>query len=81
MKAIDEAVEIAINCQKYIVPPDIQENIEDWYNHTDITDPFVLAAAALEFGSYDNQIYLEELLENTIEYFPERGLDILYKDD
>lgn len=30
----------------------IEDEIKSWYQHTDITDPYELAAAALWFGEY-----------------------------
>ena len=30
----------------------ITKDVKSWYQHTDITDPFELAAAALWFGEY-----------------------------
>lgn len=46
----------------------IQDKVLDWYNHTDITDVDVLAAAALH-GYYDPDITYSQLVQEVEELF------------
>lgn len=50
------------------------DRVYDWYSHTDITDPFTLAACALEYGPY-TPIKYTEMIALREKYF---GIPIEY---
>ena len=59
-------------CENHNITSDymsLYSRISDWYNHTDITDPEMLAAVALEFTSYIMLPY-DVLIKVTEMYFP-----------
>lgn len=47
----------------------IQKRVKDWYNNTDLTSPFNLAAAALAFGDYDKSISYDDISEQVVFWF------------
>lgn len=48
----------------------IQKRVLSWYNKTDISNPYELAAAALAFGEFPNErIPYEDILEQEILWF------------
>lgn len=73
LNLINAATDMAsIYCAKKGLPQDtdsIRRRVEDWYNHTDITDAEILAAAALEFATFE-WLPLSILRQTTEDYFP-----------
>ena len=74
----EAALKVALKCKPSAPPALTKYHVYSWYEHTDITDPYMLAAAALEYGDYNNEIDFEQLISNAIKYFPERGFNPLY---
>ncbi len=72
-KSIREATQLYINWQEAAYHTSNSWNraelfIKDWYDHTDITDPYMLAALALHFGGYKSVNYkIAEIIKN--DYF------------
>ena len=72
---VENAVKIAIDifeAEHILVTTDsIRNTIYDWYEHTDVTDPEVLAACAIEgFRWYPGATY-QEMLEIRDHWFPQ----------
>lgn len=73
-KLINEAVDLAIGyyeangyvCDSY----NIRRRVEDWYNHSDIAEAELLAAAAIE-SEYNCAIDYDTILIWWAYYFPE----------
>lgn len=47
----------------------ITDRAIDWYNHTEITDRYQLAAVTMD-GMWDNSITIKDILEITEYWFP-----------
>lgn len=76
---ITKAVEIVIS---YFETEGISEETrtlysraEDWYNHTEITNPQTLAAVVIS-GSYDRGIRYNEIKQIEEFYFPSSPIDL-----
>lgn len=69
--------ELAATGTKMAIPPyspaeeyNIEKRVLSWYDQTDISNPYVLAAAALAFGEFPNErISYEDILEQKILWF------------
>ena len=74
----NRVIEMAVNyCLKYLVnrgvghrtsTATLRDHVRSWYNNTDITDPEILAAAAMEFGLYEH-LPMSILEQNRDMYF------------
>lgn len=77
---VENAVKIAVDLfeANHIVSDteSIRRRIYGWYNHSDVTDPEVLAACALEGKDWFPGATYEEMLEAKAEWFP----DVVYDD-
>ena len=76
---IKEAVELVSNLLAaegaYELPQSIEKRCLDWYNHSEITDPEMLAAAALN-GPYNPEFTWDDLLALRNFFFPPMPLDL-----
>lgn len=84
-KAVQEATELVRNKlheltatgTKIAIPPyspaekyNIEKRVLSWYDQTDISNSYVLAAAVLAFGEFPNErIPYEDILEQEILWF------------
>ena len=77
-KLINEAVDLAIEhyevngrvCDSY----NIRRRVQDWYNHSDIADAEILAAAAIE-SEYECGADYDTILAWKEFYFPETPIE------
>lgn len=73
-KLIEETVKIIVNYFEaegiYEETSTIRSRVIDWYNHTDVTDSYMLAAAAMS-GDYQLRLTYNELENLTHFYFPD----------
>ena len=54
----------------------LREKIYDWYNHTDVTDPEVLAAVALEGKKWRPDFTYDQMLEIRNYWFPQEQYEV-----
>lgn len=78
-KVINAALEKASRyCEEKEIVCDnesLRKNIIVWYSYTDITDPEILAAAALEFSTFEC-LPMSILVMITDTYFPKYPIEI-----
>lgn len=65
--AYKTAIDYSIEHKKHFDPGVLWKSIMDWYNYTDITDSEMLAAAALEFPTFEPMSF--SILEMLVNYY------------
>ena len=55
-RSCEIAIDIIVKCLDeegiMVNTPSVEFQVNDWYNHTDIADPLLLATCVLNWGSY-----------------------------